>query len=291
MPPIYKLKSVDFFGEIAYHAFRMSKLETLKQRLAAHSSAAIALSGGVDSTFLLRTAVEVMGTGAVLPVTAVTEFVPAAEIARAKQVSAAAGKECVLLHIDLLAQPAIAANPPDRCYHCKKMIFSSIKTFARTRGFTAVLEGSNADDADDYRPGMQALKELGIESPLKEAHLSKREIREQLKTAGFPDWDLPASACMASRIPYNTPILPAALQRIEAAEAYLRNLGFTQIRVRDHGSLARIEPRPADVPRFSEPALSAEVTGKLKEFGWTYITLDLEGYRTGSLNAEVLTNG
>ncbi|MBN2414701.1 ATP-dependent sacrificial sulfur transferase LarE [bacterium] len=268
----------------------MNKLKTLKRRLASHGKAAVAFSGGADSTFLLLTAVEVLGPDNVLPLTAVTPFVPSREIDRAERVSEAAGRKCLLLEMDLLAEPVIAGNPPDRCYHCKKAIFSRISAAARAQGFAAVLEGSNTDDLDDYRPGMRALTELGIESPLKTAGFSKREIRAQLKAAGFPDWDLPASACLASRIPYNTPITPASLRRIEAAETLLRDKGFTQIRVRDHGSLARIEPLPADLVRFSDPALSAGIARALKELGFTYITVDLEGYRTGSLNAEVLGN-
>jgi uncharacterized protein len=179
------------------------------------------------------------------------------------------------------------ANPPDRCYHCKKKLFSKMADLAGENGAAFVVDGSNKDDLKDVRPGVRALRELGVRSPLEEADMTKDDIRALSKEAGLSTWDRPAMACLASRIPYGTRITPEGLKKIDEAEAFLRQLGFLQVRVRDHGDTARIEVLPDDRKVLIEDSLVAEIVQKLKSLGYRYVTLDLEGYRTGSLN-EVL---
>jgi uncharacterized protein len=174
-------------------------------------------------------------------------------------------------------------NPPRRCYHCKHKIFTRLAELAREEGLAWVIEGSNLDDQDEYRPGTLAARELGVRSPLEEAGLVKAEIRTLSRRANLPTWNMPAQTCLATRFPHGAPITPEGLGQVEAAEEYLRELGFRNLRVRHHGPIARIEVRPEDVPRLADPAISAHVVARLKELGFRHITLDLEGYRRGSL--------
>ena len=186
--------------------------------------------------------------------------------------------------------PVVAANPPDRCYHCKKEIFGRILDFARAQGLAAIVEGSNTDDDGDYRPGRRAIAELGILSPLREAGLSKADIRALSHEMGLPTWSKPSFACLASRFPYGERITAVGLARVEHAERWLRDagLGLSQLRVRSHGDLARIEVPPDDIPRLA--AHAAEIAAAFKEFGFAYTALDLQGYRTGSLNETLERN-
>jgi uncharacterized protein len=195
------------------------------------------------------------------------------------------GVEPIVLHATLLDDPAVAANPPDRCYYCKRRIFSQLQQLAAERGLGAVVDGSNQDDLADHRPGRRALAELGVASPLLQAGLTKAEIRGLSHEMGLPTWNRPSMACLASRLPYGTPLTAAALQQVAQAEAVLDELGVGQRRVRHHGAVARLELEPADWPLVLEKR--AELLARLRQIGYTYVTLDLAGFRSGSMN-EVL---
>ena len=262
-----------------------AKIKRLRASLREIGSAAVAFSSGVDSTFLLRAAHEELGDKAVA-VTMRSQLIPRHELDEAAAFCRQEGIRHEIIDFDALSAPAVIANPPDRCYHCKKEVFGLISAFARAAGLAAVLEGSNLDDDGDYRPGRCAIKELGIRSPLHEAGLSKAEIRALSREMGLPTWDKPSFACLASRFPYGERITAEGLERVDGAERWLRErLGLAQLRVRAHGGLARIEVPPADIPRLA--AREADIAAALKELGFAYAALDLQGYRTGSLN-EVL---
>ena len=262
------------------------KLERLRERLRAIEGAVVAFSSGVDSTFLLRVAHEELGDR-VLAATARSPFFPQRELDEAVAFCRAEGVRHVIIDFEALNLPGFAENPPDRCYHCKRELFGKLLALAREHGLAAVLEGSNLDDDGDYRPGRRAIRELGILSPLHEVGLTKAEIRMLSRAMGLPTFDKPSFACLASRFPYGESITVRGLARVERAEQWLRDagLGLTQLRVRSHGDLARIEVPPADIPRLA--ACASEIAAAFKGFGFTYVTLDLLGYRTGSLN-EVL---
>ena len=266
-----------------------AKIKRLRASLREIGSAAVAFSSGVDSTFLLRAAHEELGDKAVA-VTVRSQLIPRHELDEAAAFCRQEGIRHEIIDFDALSAPAVIANPPDRCYHCKKEVFGLILAFARAAGLAAVLEGSNLDDDGDYRPGRRAIKELGIRSPLHEAGLSKAEIRALSREMGLPTWDKPSFACLASRFPYGERLTVAALERVERAERWLREeLGLTQLRVRSHGDLARIEVPPGDIPRLA--ARAAEIAAAFKGLGFAYVTLDLQGYRTGSLNETLERNG
>jgi uncharacterized protein len=265
---------------------REVKLERLRTQLREIGSAAVAFSSGVDSTFLLRVAHEELGEN-VVAVTARSHSFPKRELDEAAAFCAREDVRHEIIDSEELDIPGFAENPPDRCYHCKKAIFGKLVAFAQANGLAAVLEGSNMDDDGDYRPGRRAIRELGIRSPLHDAGLTKAEIRALSKRMGLPTADKPSFACLASRFPYGERITAAGLERVERAEQWLMDagLGLTQLRVRSHGDMARIEVPPDDIPRLA--AHAAEISASFKRFGFAYATLDLQGYRTGSLN-EVL---
>ena len=260
-----------------------TKLERLREQLREIGSAAVAFSSGVDSTFLLRVAHEVLGDR-VIAVTARSRSFPKRELDEAAAFCRSEGVRHEILDSEELGIPGFVANPPDRCYHCKKALFGKLIAFAQMNGLAAVLEGSNVDDDGDYRPGLRAIRELGVRSPLHDAGLTKAEIRALSREMGLPTSDKPSFACLASRFPYGERITAAALERVERAEQWLLDagLGLRQLRVRSHGDLARIEVPPADIPRIA--ARAEEIAAALKSFGFAYVALDLQGYRTGSMN-------
>ncbi|MBN1498183.1 MAG: ATP-dependent sacrificial sulfur transferase LarE [Spirochaetes bacterium] len=258
-----------------------SKLLKLDEILASFERVAVAFSGGVDSAFLLHCAHERLGDRAVAA-TAETPLVPSDEIEAASSFATEKNIEHVIIPIDLFQNSAVVSNPSDRCYHCKLDIFRAILDFAASRGIPHVIEGSNSDDRNDYRPGMRALAELGVRSPLMEAGLTKDEIRRAARGRGLSAWSRPAGPCLATRVPHGVAITRKMLDAIDRAERYLRGLGFSEVRVRHHGDLARIEVPRQDRARLCDHF--AEIAARLKSHGFRYITLDIEGYRRGSMN-------
>ena len=256
----------------------MSKLDDLKAYLRGLDKVAVAFSGGVDSTFLLAVAHDTLGDNAVA-LTAASVFVPKSEIESAKQFCTERGIKQIICAADVLNIAGVAANPPDRCYLCKRALFENFLRLAEDK---ILVEGSNTDDVGDYRPGMRALAELKIKSPLREVGLSKAEIRALSKEMCLPTWAKPSMACLASRIPYGEPLTPEKLSTVEAAEQFLAGFGFGQLRVRVHGNLARIEVLPEEFTKLLK--LRVEISARLKELGFDYVTLDLSGYRVGSMN-------
>jgi uncharacterized protein len=259
------------------------KLQVLKGILSRCEGAVIAFSGGVDSTFLLSIAAEVLGDR-VLAVTISSPFEIDREIVEARAYAALIGVEHEVVIIDDLCVDEFKDNPPDRCYYCKKDLFTRLIDLAEGRGLPCVFEASNTNDLGDYRPGFKAIHELGVMSPLMEAGLTKGEIRDLSRERGLPSWNKPAMACLASRIPYNEPITLEKLKQVGDAEEFLYSRGFGACRVRHHGRIARIEVPPEDIEKFMRKHLREEITEHLKALGFQYVTVDLEGYRTGSLN-------
>lgn len=249
-------------------------------------SVLIAYSGGVDSAYLARASLDALGERRVLAVTGRSPAYPAAQHEMAVRVAESIGLPHVEIDTHELDDPNYAANPNDRCYFCKKDLFARLAEVARQRGLAVVLDGSNADDLDDHRPGLRAARELGVRSPLQEVGLTKEEIRALSRRAGLPTWDLPASPCLASRIQYGLPVTQGRLSRIEAAEAGLRSLGtWEALRVRHHGDFVRVEVGAADLERFAEPEFRERAARILKDVGFARACLDLSGYRRGGLNS------
>lgn len=253
--------------------------------LKAMDSLVVAFSGGTDSTFLLKAAKDALGDGAAA-FTAAAPYHPRWEIREAAELAKKIGVRQVVREEETVI-PEIRNNPPDRCYRCKKALFTRIAEFAQEEGFMHVADGTNADDPAKYRPGMKALAELGIRSPLLETGLTKRDIRTLSRESGLPTWNKPAYACLLSRIPYGQEVTEADLRRIEEAERYLLGLGFQTVRVRLHGGVARIEVSPEERGKLFDRGLLDAIAKQMKTFGFAYATLDLRGYRTGSLD-EVL---
>lgn len=246
-------------------------------------SLAIAFSGGVDSTFLLATAYEVLGDG-VFAMTVKSDFVPVREISEAEVFCRERGIPQYIIETRADSIEGFCENPTNRCYLCKKELFSRISKISQEYGGIAVAEGSNMDDYNDYRPGMMAIRELGILSPLQEAQLNKEEIRVLSYEMGLPTADKPSYACLASRFVYGERITTEKLLMVEKAEYYLNSLGFRHVRVRIHGRLARIEVPASEIRSLFEVVSEQPVVEELKKLGFIYVTLDLQGYRTGSMN-------
>ena len=262
------------------------KYELLKSALLSYGSIVVAFSGGVDSTFLLKVAHDLLGERAVA-VTAAPVFVPRREQNEALSFCSEQKIRQIIIPAEQLNIDSIRHNPPDRCYHCKREIFGKILEVAAQNGISTVAEGSNLDDTGDYRPGMRAIHELGIVSPLLEAGLTKAEIRQLSQELGLPTWNKPSFACLASRFVYGEAITDKRLSMVDQAEQTLLDLGFRQFRVRIHGDLARIEILPEEFAQIMKAETRDRITRNLKEYGFSYVTLDLTGYRTGSMN-EVL---
>ena len=259
------------------------KFEKLKEILKEMGRVLVAFSGGVDSSLLLKTAQDVVADG-VLAVIARSETYPEVEQKEAVRLAEQWGVRYKIIQTDELNNPDFVSNPPTRCYFCKNELFSRLKEIAEAEDIRYVCDGSNREDMEDFRPGAQAAEELGIRSPLQEAGLVKDEIREISKWLGLPTWDKPSLACLSSRFPYGTHIDQGSLKQIAQAEEFLRNQGFKQVRVRHHGQIARIEVGPEQMEKMLHPGIRSAVAARLKTLGYSYVTVDIEGYRTGSMN-------
>ena len=266
-------------GKKAGHRQKFSSLVSF---LRDAESAVLAFSGGVDSSFLLK-AMKISGMR-VLAVTAASETIPERNVLDACSFANESGVEHLVIITEELSNEAFADNPPDRCFFCKDELFGKIKSIAKENNYKFIFDGSNSDDLDDYRPGRRAAGLHGVRSPLAECGFSKKEIREMSRELGLDGWDRPSSPCLSSRFPYGRRITPEALRRVEKAEDFLRTLGFREMRVRDYGDTARIEVAEDDVHLLLVPEHRRLVTETLKSFGYLFVSLDLEGYRTGSMN-------
>ena len=260
-----------------------AKEDALQSVLANLSSVIVAFSGGTDSAYLAYMATAVLGSKA-LAVTADSASYPEAHRQLALRVANEFGIAHEIIHTSELERPEYRANPHNRCYYCKHELYAELTRLKDQRGFAAIVDGSNADDRGDYRPGRQAAREFGVRSPLDEASLAKDEIRELSRRAGLPTWDTPASACLSSRIPYGHAVTEEKLRTIEQAEAVLRELGFRVFRVRHHEAIARLEIGKDEMTRALDPAISTVLIRELRALGYQHVTIDLQGYRLGSLN-------
>jgi len=247
----------------------------------------VAYSGGVDSTLLLKVAKDTLGDKNVLAVTVLSPLYPERELTDAKKIVQTFGVKHILIESNELEIPGFSKNPPNRCYSCKRELFSNLLKLAEEESMLFVVEGSTLDDEKDHRPGRKAIEELGIRSPLKEAMFTKADVRELSNTLGLPTWDKPSFACLASRFPYGEEITMEGLRMVDEAEDFLFGLGFKQVRVRHYKNLARIEVIQEEMGHFTEGSMREKVVGRLKAIGYKYITLDLQGFRSGSMN-EVL---
>ncbi|MDP4143485.1 MAG: ATP-dependent sacrificial sulfur transferase LarE [Bacillota bacterium] len=244
-------------------------------------SAAVAFSGGVDSTFVLKAAKEALGEK-LIAITVVSPYIPKWEIAEAAELVKELGIKHKFIEVPIIDE--IRFNPEDRCYLCKTGVFTLIKEEAAKSGMKYVVDGTNADDTKDYRPGLRALKELEVKSPLLDNNITKAEVREFSKELGLPTWDKPPYACLLSRLPYGTEITEEELRKIEEAEKYLMSIGFRAVRVRSHGNIARIEVDKKDRKRLFDEELLDSISKQIKAIGYKHVTLELEGYKMGSLN-------
>lgn len=266
----------------------MEKLAKLQELLRAYGKVAVAYSGGVDSSLLLKVALDTLGKENVMGITILSSVTPREELAETEKFLQSMDMNHIFIKKDVFEIPGFKENPKDRCYICKQKVFEEILERAKENGITVVLDGTNADDEGDYRPGLRALQELKVLSPLKLCGLTKNEIRALSKDLKLNTWNKPSLACLASRVPYYEEITEEKLSMVDMAEAYLRSLGFTQLRVRCHGKLARIELLSEDIKRVFAENMNVIINHKFKEIGFQYIAMDLIGYRTGSLN-EVLS--
>lgn len=261
------------------------KLNNLRQNLSNMDSAVIAFSGGVDSGLLVRVAFDILGDRC-LAVIATSETYNKAELEEAEQFAQKIGVNYLVITTEELKNEEFSSNPVNRCYYCKTELFNKLKSIAKEKGYRYILDGANLDDGKDYRPGRLAGKEIGVRSPLEEECINKKEVRQLAKELGLSNWDKPSLACLSSRIPYGQKITLESLKQVELAESILKQHNFRQVRVRHHQNIARIEIPKEDFARLTGPVLDDVVT-KLKELGFIYITLDLQGLRSGSMN-EVL---
>ena len=260
-----------------------AKVTRLRELLGTFDSVLVAFSGGVDSSFLLHEAAAVLGPRC-LALTTASPTTPAGDLDDAVRLARALGVEHVVRDTDELAIPGYAENPVNRCFFCKDNLFTLTTAEAQARGIATVVDGANLDDLHDHRPGLAAAAEQGVRHPLVEAAMTKTDIRAASRAAGLETWDRPASPCLSSRFPYGTPITREALARVAAAEDALRALGLRELRVRHHDTIARIEVPAGSMSLFLDPAVGERVTAELKRIGYLWVTLDLAGFRSGSLN-------
>ena len=259
------------------------KEQNLRALIRSYRSVIVAFSGGADSAYLAYVATDELGDRAVA-VTAVSASYPTSQRELADRLTSQFGISHEIIFTEEFQDANYTTNPPNRCYFCKSELYTKLSQLKRRREMAVICDGSNADDAGDYRPGRQAARELGVRSPLEECGLTKAEIRELSRRAGLPTWDEPASACLSSRVPYGQMVTIEKLSMIDKAEIALRQLGFRQVRVRHHGDVARIEVAEEEKSRALDPEMARQISEALKALGFKYVTLDLEGYRTGSLN-------
>ncbi len=266
---------------------RDKKFQHLEKNLLNMESVLVAYSGGVDSSLVLRVAKDVLGDK-VFAITATSSVYPAEEIEQAKALAENLGVKHRIIETQELSNPKFFNNPKDRCYWCKRELFGELASIAGENDLKYVLDGTNLDDLNDFRPGMKAAHEFGVRSPLREAMLTKEDIRSVSKRLGLPIWSKPSLPCLASRFPYGMKITEENLRKIDKAERFLRELGLTQVRVRHHDTIARIEVPKEDIPKLFEETARSRLLSYLKKLGYAYVAVDIEGYRTGSMN-EVLT--
>lgn len=265
------------------------KLTQLQQILRDMESVVVAYSGGVDSSFILKVAHDVLGDKAIA-VTVDSASMPRSELREAQELAATIGATHICLDNTELADEHYVENTTQRCYFCKQHTYDGIWAYAKEHGFGNIVDGNNADDLlDQFRPGQRAAREQGVRSPLQEVGLTKIEIRELSRASGLPTWNKPAAACLSSRIPYGSRVTTEKLSQVERAEDYLHDAGFVQVRVRHHGPVARLELSPADFTRAI--SMNGEIVSTLRTFGFTYVTLDLAGFRSGSMNETVKAHG
>jgi len=264
-----------------------AKLEKMRDILRALKRVVVAFSAGVDSTFVLKVAVDTLGPENVVAVTGESSSLARAEFEQAAQLARVLGVEHVVILTGEFEDPNYLANPVNRCYYCRTKLYSKLEDFIAQHGFNAAVNGINADDYQDWRPGIQAAREHAVRAPCAEAGMTKQDIRALSAQMGLPTCDKPASPCLASRVQYGEQITPEKLQQIERSEALLHSLGFRECRVRHHHNLARIELRPQDMDRAMQPEIRARIEAALREYGYTYVALDLRGFRSGSMNEVV----
>jgi uncharacterized protein len=261
----------------------VDKLARLRDLFEGMDTALVAFSGGVDSTFLLRVAHDVLGERCVA-LTTVSPTTPAEDVEEAKRFASTLGVEHALVDANELEIAGYAENPTNRCYFCKGNLFALCAAEAARRGLATVVDGANVDDLGDHRPGLQAAAERAVRHPLVEAGFTKADVRAASRLLGLPTWDRPASPCLSSRFPYGTRITPERLARVADAERFLHARGFRELRVRFHDQVARLEVPTAEMPRLLEPGLREAIVAELRRLGFAYVALDLQGFRSGSLN-------